>query len=255
MSLLVFALVNAAEHGWGNSVALGTFIGGTLLLVLFVGIEKRVTQPMIPLRLFAHAKRTGGNVGRFLFVGAMGGYWFFVSQYLQNVMGLNPLQTGIAFLPMTLASFAVAFLVPWLSRKYGEGTFLVGGLTLVAIGLFWLGQFQQEGSYLSQVALPMLLIGFGQGAATIRLTSAGMTDLAPKDAGAGSGLVSAAVQLGNAFGLSLVIAVAGDVSVAELAEVQAFVAQAHAALIASAVLALLALLSVSILVLPNRTKA
>jgi EmrB/QacA subfamily drug resistance transporter len=254
MSLVVFGLVNAAEQGWSNSVTLGTFIGGILLLVLFVQIEKRVAQPLIPLRLFAHAKRTGGNAGRFLFVGAMGGFWFFVSQFLQNVMGLNALQTGLAFLPMTLASFAVAFMVPGLSRKYGEAPFLAGGLTLVAIGLFWLGQFQQDGSYLTQVALPMLLVGFGQGAATIRLTSAGMTDLAPQDTGAGSGLVSTAVQLGNAFGLSMVIAVAGGVSVAGLGAVAAFVAQAHAALIASAVLALLALLSVSILVLPNRKK-
>jgi len=81
-----------------------------------------------------------------------------------------------------------------------------------------------------------------------------MTDLAPQDTGAGSGLVSTAVQLGNAFGLSMVIAVAGGVSVAGLGAVAAFVAQAHAALIASAVLALLALLTVSILVLPNRPK-
>ena len=254
MSLVVFGLVNAAEKGWGNSTTLGTFIGGILLLLWFVQIEKQVAQPLIPLRLFAHAKRTGGNAGRFLFVGAMGGFWFFVSQFLQNVMGLNPLQTGLAFLPMTLASFAVAFLVPGLSRKFGEAPFLAGGLALVAIGLFWLGQFQPYGSYLTQVAFPMLLVGFGQGAATIRLTSAGMTELAPEDAGAGSGLVSTAVQLGNAFGLSLVIALAGGVSVADLGATQAFVSQAHAALIASAVLALLALVTVSILVLPNRQK-
>ena len=251
MSLLVFGLVNAAEHGWQETATVASVIGGILLVVIFVQVEKRVAQPLIPLRLFAHAKRSGGNAGRFLFVGAMGGFWFFVSQFLQNVMGLNPLQTGLAFLPMTLASFAVAFMVPGLSRKYGEGPFLAGGLGLVALGLFVLSQFQQQGSYLWQIALPMLLVGFGQGAATIRLTSAGMTDLAPKDTGAGSGLVSTAVQLGNAFGLSAVIAVAGAVSVQGLNPVVAFVAQAHAALIGSAVLALLALVSVAIWVLPK----
>ena len=252
MSLLVFGLVNAAEHGWQDSVTISSVVGGILLVMIFVQVEKRVAQPLIPLRLFSHAKRSGGNAGRFLFVGAMGGFWFFVSQFLQTVMGLNPLQTGLAFLPMTLASFAVAFMVPGLSRKYGEGLFLAGGLVLVAAGLFLLSQFQQNGSYVWQIAVPMLLVGFGQGAATIRLTSAGMTDLAPQDTGAGSGLVSTAVQLGNAFGLSIVIAVAGAVSVSGLNSTMAFVAQAHAALLGSGVLAVLALVSVSIWVLPKR---
>ena len=107
---------------------------------------------------------------------------------------------------MTLGSFAIAFLVPRLSRRFGTAPFLIGGLATVSIGTFWMAGVSSNGSYLWTVALPMLVVGVGQGASTIRLTSAAIHGVSPKDAGAASGVVSAAVQIGNAFGLSLLVA-------------------------------------------------
>lgn len=212
MSALVYGLIRSAEDGWTDPATIGSLLIGIALLVTLVLHERTALQPIMPLRLFASRERSGAYLARLLFVGAMMGFWFFVSQFLQDVRGMNPMQTGIAFLPMTLASFVIAFVVPKLSRRYGDAPMLIGGLTTVMLGMFWLSRMDAASGYLLGIALPMVLVGFGQGAATIRLTTAGIAGVEPRDTGAASGLVSTAVGLGNAFGLSVLIAVSAHVA-------------------------------------------
>jgi EmrB/QacA subfamily drug resistance transporter len=255
MSAVVFALIYSAEAGWANLETIGAFAGGILVLAVFVRIESKVASPIMPLRLFGNAQRNAANGARALFVGSMVGFYFFGSQFLQNSLGLTPFQTGLAFLPMTLASFGIAFLVPRLSRKFGDAPFLAGGLATVAIGTLWLASATTTGNYLFQLALPMMLIGIGQGAATIRLTSAGIAKVSPADSGAASGIVSVAVQLGSSLGLSLLVSFSAFTVTAN--QSLALVSQEHlgSAMRAGSVLVLLALVLVTVFVLPKHPQS
>jgi EmrB/QacA subfamily drug resistance transporter len=252
MSGLVFGLIHSAEAGWTDPVTLISLLGGLAVMALFVYIESKLENPLLPLRLFSNAKRNGANGARALFVGSMAGFWFFGSQFLQNSRGLSPFETGLAFLPMTLASFAIAFFVPRLSRRFGDAPFLAGGLAVVMIGTYLLGNATASGNYLLTLALPLMLIGLGQGASTIRLTSAGMSDVPSADSGAASGIVSTAVQLGSALGLSLLVAIASTNNSLHLTAPKLAEANLTVALHWGAGLVLLALVSVLAWVLPKR---
>ena len=245
MVLLVYGLVQVAQDGWGAWGSLGPLVAGAALLVLFLLAEARAPQPILPLRLFASGPRAAAYAARVLFLGGMIGFWFYTTQYLQGVLGMRPMQAGIAFLPATLVNFAVALAVPRLTRAFGNARVMASGLVVSAIGMAWLGQVGAETSYVLGVAMPMVLIGAGQGGTLSPLTIAGVAGVAPEDAGAASGLVNVAHQLGGSLGLGLLVVVfvaagghAGDAR-AELAH------QVAAAVTASAVL-LTAALAVAI---------
>ena len=257
MTAVVYGLIHAAEYGWTDAFTVPCILMGLVFMFLFIEIEKRASMPLVPLRLFKSAQRTGANLARALFVGSMGAFWFFTSQFLQIAKGMNPLETGLAFLPMTLASFAIAFFVPRLSRRFGDTPFLAGGLATVTIGTLWLSMFTLNGSYLFEIAIPMMLIGVGQGASTIRLTSAGIAGVSSEDAGAASGLVSTHVQLGSSLGLSVLIALAStavnkDASGNPINPGLLILHQANLALFGGGVLCAIALAAVLIFVLPKK---
>ena len=251
MSSVVYGLINSAEKGWADATTLVTLFGGLAVLALFLWIESKVSSPLLPLRLFSSAQRNAANGARALFVGSMAGFWFFGSQFLQNSRGLTPFETGLAFLPMTLASFTIAFFVPRLSRRFGDAPFLAGGLATVMIGTYLLGNATASGNYALVLALPLMLIGLGQGAATIRLTSAGIANVSPADSGAASGIVSVAVQLGSSLGLSVLVAIASALSLQGGTAAAQSQQNLQSALHAGAGLVLLALACVVIWVLPK----
>jgi cyanate permease len=105
-------------------------------------------------------------------------------RFLQGVLGYSPLQAGIAFLPMTLVNLTVALAVPRLTHRFGNGLLLAAGMTHTVLGMLWLSRLSAHSPYLRAVALPMVLIGAGQGAARRPLTAAGIAGIAPRDAGA-----------------------------------------------------------------------
>src|SRR5882757_4088757 len=106
MSALVYGLVRAAETSWGNAVALGSFAAAALMLTAFVAIERRASQPITPLRLFASRQRVGAYAARLLMVGAMFGMFFYLTQFLQGAEGYSALKAGLAFTPLTQAAIA-----------------------------------------------------------------------------------------------------------------------------------------------------
>lgn len=252
MTSIVYGLIRSAEIGWNDLLTWVWLLAGVGLMVGFVLVESRVKAPLVPLRLFKSAQRSGANIARALFVGSMSAFWFYISQFLQISKGLSPLETGLAFLPMTLASFAIAFMVPALSRRFGDAPFLAGGLATVAVGTIWLSFLTSNGSYLFEVALPMLLVGLGQGASTIRLTSAGIAGVSAEDSGAASGLVTTHVQLGTSLGLSILIALAASVSSRGLTASELITKQTNVAVFGGGVLCLIALVFVIAFVLPAK---
>jgi predicted MFS family arabinose efflux permease len=207
MSSLVYSIVRSASTGWGDPLTIAALAAGVTLLAFFVVNEGRAAQPIMPLRLFASRERSGAYAARILFLGAMMGFWFFITQFLQNVDGFSPFQAGIAFLPMTIANFAVALTVPTLTKWMGNGRLLAAGLTVTLIGMAWLSRLSADNPYLTGVALPMILIGIGQGGTLSPLTASGIAGVAGEDAGAASGLVNVAHQLGGSLGLGILVAV------------------------------------------------
>jgi EmrB/QacA subfamily drug resistance transporter len=248
MTALVYGLVRSADAGWADLGTGAALVTGVVLLVLFVLNERHAGQPILPLRLFASRERAGAYAGRLLFLGGMLSFWFFVTLYLQGVLGLSPLQTGFAFLPTTLVNFAVALSVPWLTRRLGNGRLLAVSLLLAVIGMAWLGRVDADSSYLTAVALPMLLIGAGQGGALAPLTSAGVSGVAAEDAGAAGGLVNVAHQLGGSLGLATLVAVFAAAASPDLAGTELLAHQVGAAVTAGAGLLALALVVVLALI-------
>ncbi|MBT0773369.1 MFS transporter [Kineosporia sp. J2-2] len=230
---LVLGLLESPGHGWGSPRVLGPLGLGVLLLVALVLHESRAAQPIMPLRLFRSRERSGAYAVRVLYLGGMIGFFYFTTQFLQHVYGFTALEAGLGFLPMTLVNFAVAMALPRISRRVPGGVLLPAGTALTLAGLFWLAQAGADASYLPAVGLPMAIVGFGQGLVFAPLTSAGIAGVEQADAGAASGLLNTAHQLGMALGLAVLVAVsAGAPTVAR---------QFHQALTGAAVLVALAL--------------
>jgi EmrB/QacA subfamily drug resistance transporter len=207
MVALVYGIVRAADIGWGAQETVVSLITGLVLIAAFVAVEARAKQPILPLRLFLNKVRSSAYVARMLFMGGMVGFWFFSTQYLQGVLGFTPLQAGLAFLPVSLPNLLSAVMVPRMTRALGNGGLIVAGLVVAIIGLLWLGQATASTPYLTGVALPMVLIGFGQGAVLAPLTVAAVARVAPEDTGAASGMVNVAHQLGGSLGLGVLVVV------------------------------------------------
>ncbi len=188
------------------------FLAGIVLMILFVFAERKSDKPIMPLHLFRSTDRSCAYIVRALLIAALMGYNFFISEFMQEVFGFTPLMAGLAFLPMTVTTFIGAIKVPALVGRYGNKRVLVFGLSLLATGFCGLLLLSQESSYFIGVALPMLFIGFGQGFAMSPLTNLGISGVEHKDAGAASGLVNVAHQVGGAFGLSLMVAASDDLT-------------------------------------------
>ena len=198
----IFCLLYAID---GADSIVAWLIAGTFLMLLFVFTEQKTNGPIMPLRLFHSTDRRNAYIARALLIGALMGYNFFISEFMQEVFGFTPLITGIAFLPMTITTFIGAVKVPALVSKHGNKRVLASGLTMLVVGFCGLLSLNQESFYSIGIALPMLFIGFGQGLAMSPLTNLGIQDVAHEDSGAASGLVNVSHQIGGALGLSLMV--------------------------------------------------
>jgi EmrB/QacA subfamily drug resistance transporter len=212
IAALVYAFFRAASDGWGDPLTLATFGAAAILLTAFVLTEATTRQPVTPLRLFTDRTRAASYVARVLVVGAMFGTFFFLSQFIQDVLGFSPVKAGLAFLPMTIMLFAVSRLAPRLMARFGPKQLLLVGLAPAIGGLAWLGQITPATTYWPGVLGPMLMMGFGMGLAFVPLTSASLAGVAPEDSGAASAMVNVAQQVGGALGLAALVTVYGHAS-------------------------------------------
>ena len=254
MTALVYGLIRSTSAGWSDPFTVASLTAGVLLLAFLVFNEWRVKQPIMPLRLFASRERSGAYLARLFFLGGMLGFWFFTTQFLQGVLGFTPFEAGLAFLPTTLPNFAAAMTVPKLTHQFGNGRLLAGGLIVSLIGMAWLSCVSADSTYLAGVALPMILIGIGQGLTLSPLTVAGIAGVEAKDAGAASGLVNVAHQLGGSLGLSILVVVFAAAG-SGTSDAKALLSQrVAAAFTAGTVMLALALLVVFALILRHRVE-
>ncbi len=248
---IVFGIIHAAESGWTSAATLASIAVGTLLVAVLVTGERRAAQPIMPLRLFASRERVGAYLGRFLYLGAMIGFFFFGTQYLQGVLGFSAFRAGLAFLPMSAVNFAVAMAIPRLTRRLGQGLPLVAGVVLTLIGMAWFSRVGADSSYWAAVGLPMLLIGAGQGLAFAPLTSSGLVGVSAEDAGAASGLVNTFHQIGMSLGLGVLVTAAAHAATSGATAQDVLAHRVGLALSAGSVLLAVCLAVVLTLVVPS----
>jgi EmrB/QacA subfamily drug resistance transporter len=211
MTSLVYGFVRAASDGWTDTATLVAFAAGVLLLAGFVAVELRAAAPITPLHLFADRTRSSSHVARILLIGGMFGMFFFLTLFLQNVLGYTPIVTGLAFLPLTVMLFAFSRVSASLMVRVGLRPLLVIGLSLSTVALLVLSRIDAGSSYWA-LLVPLLLFGAGNGLAFVPLTAAALTGVAPKDAGAASGLVNVSQQLGGSLGLAILVTVGATAS-------------------------------------------
>jgi predicted MFS family arabinose efflux permease len=227
--------VHAASDGWGDPVTLLSLLVGVALLVVFVNVERTAEEPITPLSLFASRVRRGALLARgFLVAGAMGAF-FFLTQYLQDVLDLSPIRAGLAFLPLTamlfLASQAASRV---LMERFGERLLMVTGASLTLLSLAWLTRLDAGSGY-ADVLLSLVVLGLGNGLAFVPLTTSALHGVQPHEAGAASGLVNVAQQLGSALGLAGLVTVSGHASRSvDLAPGLDAVARAHTVFLSGA---------------------
>jgi EmrB/QacA subfamily drug resistance transporter len=209
LTLLVLGIVRTDVTGWGSAQALGLMAGGIVLLLAFVAIEGRFAKsPLMPLRIYASRTLTVANIVMLLLGAAVFAMWFFVSLYLQQVLGYSPIQAGLAFLPMTFAIAIFSTLAPRLVRRFGAKPLLVTGMLLAAAGLLLFTDLSADGSYAANVLAPSVLTAAGMGIAFVPVTISAVAGVAPSEAGLASGLVNTARLFGGALGLAILATIA-----------------------------------------------
>jgi predicted MFS family arabinose efflux permease len=206
---LVYGFIRAASDGWGNPVALASFGAALVLLAGFVLNESRAPQPITPLRLFADASRSGSFAARLLLVAGMMGMFFFLTQFLQDVLGFSPLKAGVAFLPMTISLFGVSRLTPRLVPRFGPKPLMIAGMIPVIAGMALLSRVSPATSYWTGVFPPMLMFGMGMGVVFVPLTTVSLAGVRPQDSGAASSMVNVMQQVGGSLGLAVLVAAFG----------------------------------------------
>ncbi|MBN9608085.1 MAG: MFS transporter [Actinobacteria bacterium] len=209
VTAVVYALVRAATSSWRDPLVLLGLAAGAALLASFVMIEMRATSPITPLRLFASRNRSASHLVRLLMVAGMFGMFFFMTQFVQEILGYSPLRAGVAFLPLTAFLFVMSQLTARvLAPRVSGRTLMIVGLTIASAGLLWSGTLDAGSSYPS-LLVPLALFGIGAGTTFVPMTAMSLDGVAAPDAGAASGLVNVSQQVGGAIGLAVLVTVFG----------------------------------------------
>jgi EmrB/QacA subfamily drug resistance transporter len=212
LSLLVFALVDANDAGWGSTQTIGLLVVTTALLGIFVAVERRSAAPLVPFGIFRLATLRGANVIGLLIGMSLFSMFFFLSLYMQQVLGYEPLKTGFAYLPLAVTIIISAGVASQLVTRVGFKPVLISGLLMIAVGLVWFSRVSVDGTFVGDVLFPSLIAAVGLGFAFVPVTIAAVTGVSNQDAGLASGLINTSQQIGGALGLAILSAIATNVT-------------------------------------------
>jgi EmrB/QacA subfamily drug resistance transporter len=210
LALLVYALVDAVNVGWGSAATLAKIAGATVLLVAFVLIEQRRRAPIMPFSIFRLRTLRGANAVALLIGMSLFSMFFFISLYMQQVLGFTPLKAGLSYLPLAVGIILSAGAASVLVTRIGFKPVLLAGLLFIAAGLLWFSQVRTHGSFGVDVLGPSLLAAVGLGLSFVPVTIAAVTGTKPQEAGLASGLVNTAQQVGGALGLAILATIANS---------------------------------------------
>ncbi len=211
LAILVYALVDADSAGWGSTQTLGLLGLSLVLLATFVGIELRTRHPLMPFSIFRLRTLRGANLVGLTIGMSLFSMFFFISLYLQQVLGYGPLKAGLAYVPLSLLIITSAGVASQLVTRIGFKPTLITGMLFVTAGLLWFSQVSAPGgSYVGDVLFPSMLAAVGLGFAFVTSTIAAVTGTEPSEAGLASGLINTSQQVGGALGLAITATVASS---------------------------------------------
>ena len=219
LMLGVYTIVETAAYGWASVHTIGFGLLSVLLLVGFVARQATAQNPLLPLSMFRPRNVWGANLIQFLLVAGMLGFFFMSSLYLQRVLGLDPLQIGIAFMPVALTIGALSLgMSARMTTRFGARRVLLPSLILVAIGLALFIRVPVQSTYLLDLLPGMVLLGIGAGLTFPALATLAMSSATESDSGLASGLLNTTAQVGGALGLAVLATVAASQTGLLLAE-------------------------------------
>jgi EmrB/QacA subfamily drug resistance transporter len=208
MLLLVYALVMAPTAGWGSARTIGELAGAIALLVAFVINERRAASPLAPLSIFRINGLAFADATQLIAFAGFLAMFFFLTLYMQNVLGYSPIQTGAAYLPVCFAIGIAAGISSQLLSRVGTRPVIVAGSLVAAGGVYWLSRIPVGGSYVSDLLPGMIVMSVGFGPVFVGVTTAANAGVPADKAGLAASLVNASQQLGGALGLAIFTALA-----------------------------------------------
>ena len=203
LALLIFTLVNTVEHGWGSTRTIVGFGIAAVLLVAFVVREQSARHPLVRLGILSDVTRAAANGTAMLGVAGLMAMFYFLSLYMQQVLGASAMRTGFQYLPLAVTIFLSAGLASSLVGRIGVRATLSAGFALSAIGLAWLTQVSADGTYLADVLGPSIIVGAGLGLFFVAGTVAATAGVTAQESGLASGLLNTSQQVGGALGLAI----------------------------------------------------
>ena len=210
LSLLVYAIVDAESAGWGSTKTIGLLAAAVALLGIFTVIELRSEAPLVPFSIFRKRTLTGANAVGLMVGGSLFAMFFFITLYMQQVLGYSPIKAGLSYLPLSLAIIASAAWASQLVTRIGFKPVLVAGLALVAGGLVWFSAISVDGGFVTDILGPSLLAAVGLGFAFVTTTIAAVSGIDDTEQGLASGLINTSQQVGGALGLAILATVANS---------------------------------------------
>jgi EmrB/QacA subfamily drug resistance transporter len=213
VALLVYGLSKAATGAdgishWGDAQVLASLTASVVLLVSFVLIERRSSRPLLPMRVLADRNRSGAYLIMLCVATGLFGLFFFLTLFIQTVLGYSAVRAGIAYLPFAVGVVIASGLASQLVPRIGPRPLIVVGSAMVAGGMFWFSRLTEHAGYASHLLGPQLVSSFGLGLVFVPLALVALHNVAEQDSGVASSLLNTAQQVGGAIGLALLGTVA-----------------------------------------------
>jgi EmrB/QacA subfamily drug resistance transporter len=208
LSVLAYALLDASSAGWGSTKIVTLLAVSVVLLAAFVVIEVRSAAPLVPFRIFRLRTLTGANVVGILLGASLFSMFFFISLYMQQVLGYSAIHAGLSYLPLAVTIIVAAGVGGQFVTRFGFKPILASGMLLVALGLVWFSRVSAGGGFLSDILGPSLLAAMGLGFGFVTSTIAAVSGVNEREQGLASGLINTSQQIGGALGLAVLSTIA-----------------------------------------------
>lgn len=212
LSLLVYALVDANDAGWGSAQTIVLLAAAAALIGAFVVIERRSRAPLVPFSIFRARTLTGANLVGLLVGASLFSMFYFISLYMQQVLGYSAIKAGVSYLPLAVSIILSAGIASQLVTRVGFKPVLATGVTLIAAGLVWFSRVSVDGSFAADILGPSLLAAVGLGFSFVPVTIAAVSGIPDHEQGLASGLINTSQQIGGALGLATLAAVSISVT-------------------------------------------
>jgi len=208
LSVVAYALLDASSAGWGSTKIVSLLVLSVALLGAFVTIELRSKAPLVPFRIFRLRTLTGANIVGIMLGASLFSMFFFISLYMQQVLGYSPIHAGLSYLPLAVTIIIAAGFGGQLVTRFGFKPILAAGMLSVAIGLLWFSRIAVGGGFLTDILGPSLLAALGLGFGFVTSTIAAVSGVDPREQGLASGLINTSQQIGGALGLAVLSTIA-----------------------------------------------